>query len=193
MSDTNTSNKVLVQNARISFPHLVEPSVGDNGNKTYDCALLVEPDNAALAKIDAVVLRVLKENDPKHAETILENVKANGKYPWKNGKRKANYAGYAGHMYINARNKTRPVMYDGQRNVISDKEEIAAKFYSGAVVNAVVEIFYFNNKFGKGLGVGLSGLQFVRDGEHFAGGAPAAAEEFPIIEQEEADVQNPWD
>lgn len=50
-------------------------------------------------------------------------------------------------------------------------------FYSGCYVNAMLEIYTWDNKSGKGMSARLTHLQFKRDGEPLgAGSAPATAE-----------------
>lgn len=184
-----SANSVLIKGARLSFPAL--ESVSEKTGK-YGCALLIEKNNECVERINDLCARVLKENDPKNAEAILKRLHQVDKYPLHDGESKDKYAGYAGNYFINASCATKPRLFNGQREQVTDGEEIREKFYSGAVVNAIIEVFYFNNKYGRGLGVGLKGLQFVRDAERFGGGAQASAEEFPVVEGEASEEDIPW-
>ena len=185
-----SANSVLIKGARLAFPALEEPS-----EKTgkYGCVFIIEKDNEAVGLINAVCERVLKENDPKNAEAIMKRIKQVDKYPLHDGESKANYAGYAGNYFVNASCATKPRLFDGKREPVVESEAIREKFYPGAVINGIIEVFYFNNKYGRGLGVGLKGLQFVRDADRFGGGAQASADEFPIVEGEAAADETPWD
>lgn len=184
-----SANSVLIKGARLSFPAL--ESVSEKTGK-YGCALLIAKDNEAVREIEALAERVAKESDPKNAEAVMKRLKQVDKFPLHDGESKEKYAGYAGNYFINASCATKPRLYDGKREPVTDSEAIREKFYSGAVVNAIIEIFYFNNKYGRGLGVGLKGLQFVRDAERFGGGAQASADEFPVVEGEASEEDIPW-
>lgn len=185
-------NSVLIRDARLSFPAL--ENVSEKTGK-YGCALLIAKDNDAVDLIEAMCARVLKENDPKNADAIAKRLHQVDKFPLHDGESKEKYAGYAGNYFVNANCTTKPRLFDGKREPVVDGEAIREKFYSGAVVNAIIEIFYYNNKYGRGLGVGLKGLQFVRDADRFDGGAQADADEFPVVEGEAAAAadETPWD
>ena len=82
-------------------------------------------------------------------------------------------------MYVSARSKTRPGIFDGQRNELTQAD---GKPYSGCYVNANLELWAQDNSFGKRINAQLRGIQFLRDGDAFAGGgAPANADEFDEI------------
>lgn len=184
-----STNSVLIKGARLSFPAL--ESVSEKTGK-YGCALLIAKDNEAVREIEALAERVAKENDPKNAEAVIKRLKQVDKFPLHDGESKEKYAGYAGNYFVNANCTTKPRLFDGKREPVVDGEAIREKFYSGAVVNAIIEIFYYNNKYGRGIGVGLKGLQFVKDAERFSGGAQADADEFPVVEGEASEEETPW-
>ena len=50
--------------------------------------------------------------------------------------------------------------------------------YAGCYVNAVLDIWAMDNKFGKRICATLSGAQFFKDGDAFTGGAPATEADF---------------
>lgn len=82
-------------------------------------------------------------------------------------------------MYVSARSKTRPSVFDQQRQELTESD---GKPYSGCYVNASIELWAQDNDFGKRVNAQLRGVQFLRDGDAFGGGArPADADEFDEI------------
>ena len=59
--------------------------------------------------------------------------------------------------------------------------------YSGCYVNASIDIYAFDNV-GKGNSAGLRGVQFLRKGDAFGGGAAADESEFDEIGVAEDDL-----
>jgi hypothetical protein len=89
------------------------------------------------------------------------------------------YDGYANQFYIRASNQVRPTIVDRNRATITEKD---GKIYSGCYVNAIVSLWAQDNKFGKRINANLRGVQFAADGEAFAGGNAARADEFEQLE-----------
>lgn len=182
--------KLLIENARLAFPALLE--VSERTGK-YGCALLLEKDNPACAKIEEMAVSLVTEGDKKNADSIIKRAKQVDKWPLHDGNAKEKYAGYADHLFVNASCPSKPKLRDrNPKELITDEEDIRSKFYSGARVNAVVELFWYNNKFGKGVGCSLAGLQFVSDDDRFSGGAPATDDDFPVVEGDTAEETQPW-
>lgn len=177
---------ITILNARLAFPNIV-----DTNAKTgkYGCVLLIEPMNPALAKVEKAVQEVAVEKFAKDAQLVINRTKQTDKYPIHDGETKSNYVGYSGMKFINTNSATPIVCYTGSRAVMSEKE-IKEKMYAGAYVNAIIDVYPYSNEYGKGFGVGIRGLQFVKDGDHFSGSAPAAADDFPEIVDESEET--PW-
>ena len=95
------------------------------------------------------------------------------------GDLKAQYAGYPGNLFFNARSATRPTVVDRNKAQLTEAD---GKPYAGAYVNALIELWAQDNQFGKRINASLRGVQFVRDGDAFGGGAaPASEEDFPDL------------
>jgi len=95
------------------------------------------------------------------------------------GDAKAEYEGFEGNKFVSARAKVRPTVFDQQRQELSEAD---GKPYSGCYVNASIELWAQDNSFGKRINAQLRGVQFLRDGDAFAGGSrPADADEFDEI------------
>ncbi|MWN55950.1 ssDNA-binding protein, partial [Escherichia coli] len=54
---------------------------------------------------------------------------------------------------------------------------------AGCYVNAVIDIWAQDNNFGKRINASLGGVQFLRDGDAFAGGGVASADDFDDISE----------
>lgn len=76
---------------------------------------------------------------------------------------------FHGHWLIGAKNKRRPGVLvldeDGNRRPVEDESEI----YSGAWYHASVNVYAWDNKFGKGVSISLEGVLKVEDDEQFGG------------------------
>ena len=59
-----------------------------------------------------------------------------------------------------------------------DGDTIDYDGYAGCYVNAVIELWFQNNGFGKRVNANLLGVQFFKDGEPFGDNAGASADDF---------------
>lgn len=166
--------KLVIRNARISFPELFEASqFQGQGPFNYRASFLVTPDSQAKKDIDAAISQVASDKWGKKADQYLPGLKSNPqKICFIDGNLKA-YNGYENMWALSAsRNQDNgaPVVVDGRKNPIRASD---GKIYGGCYVNAVVEIWAQDNSFGKGIRATLVSVQFVKDGESFGGAAPA--------------------
>ncbi len=76
--------------------------------------------------------------------------------------------------------KPRPTVIDRDRTALIQAD---GRPYAGCYVNAVVDIWAQDNNFGKRINASLSGVQFLRDGDAFAGGGVAAPDDFDDISE----------
>lgn len=186
MSDTKTM-RVLLKDVRIAYAHgLWEAKQPEQGGEAkFGCAFLFPEDHEAVKLIDAACKKVAQARWGTKAETVLSQLKAADRLPVHDGALKTGSAGYAGNLYVNANNKAMPRILDRDRTVLTQAD---GKPYSGCYVNALIDVWTQDNKFGKRINAGLAGVQFLRDGERLAGGSIASIDEF-----EEIDTQDPED
>ena len=88
------------------------------------------------------------------------------------------YDGYAGQMALTAKrqeSKGRPLVIDKDKSPLTEAD---GKPYAGCYVNASVEIWAQENKYGKTLRCELLGLQFAADGDAFSAGSVADEADF---------------
>lgn len=78
------------------------------------------------------------------------------------------YDGYEGMFYISASNSRAPVLVDRRKG--SDGKWLPSpkgQLYSGCYVNAVINVWAQDNKYGKRLNASIESVQFYRDGDPF--------------------------
>lgn len=170
---------ILIHNARLSFPNLFKPVAFDASQEAkFGATFILQANNP-----DLVVLR----------DAIRQAVadKWNGKTPpglkvfLREGSEKSHLGGFGDDTYFfNASAATRPGLYDRRGDPVAESDGL---LYAGCYVNVRIDVWAQDNQYGKRVNAGLSGVQFVADGEAFGGGRAAQASEFPTYEEEEAD------
>ena len=96
------------------------------------------------------------------------------------GDLKSNYDGFPGNLYVSARSTTRPLVINNDKSPLTEQD---GKPYAGCYVNASIELWAQDNNYGKRVNASLRGVQFLRDGDAFAGGGAASEDEFDDISQ----------
>lgn len=160
--------RILLTNVRASYAHVFTPSpMGTNNVLKYSVCILINPN-------DTENLNKLKQAQ-EEAQALGIHKKWGGqlpvllKKPLRNGNEKdlSKNPEYANMYFVNASSDEKPLILDRARQPITDP----ALFYSGCMMNALVQLYPYNTAGNKGIAVGLKGVQFVSDGEHLAGGA----------------------
>lgn len=169
-------SKVVLKNVRLSFPDLFNPkSFQDGDEPKYRASFLIpKEDEKQLAAIEAAVKETAEAKWGKKAESVLKSIRGNAnKFCFRDGEEK-DYDGYAGNMALSANNKARPLVIDRDKTPLTAAD---GKPYAGCYVNATLEVFAYD-KPANGISCSLKGVQFVKDGDAFGGGAPASPDEF---------------
>lgn len=182
--------KLMLPSVRCAFLVLGEPEdYQSNGQFRWSATALIPYNSDTLAKVYDAMKAAATEKWEKKAEGIYENAIADPKACCMiDGKRKE-YDGFAGHFALTAhryKDKGRPLVLDTDKSPIymPDNSVYAGKagrVYSGMFVNMQVEIWAQENKHGKGLRATLLGIQRVKDGDAFGGGATTNADDFAEI------------
>lgn len=168
--------KVKLNNVRLAFPQLFEAkTVNGEGEPAFSASLLIDPAHPQVKELNAAIDAVAKEKWAAKAEAILKTMRATDKTCLHDGNLKDQYAGFEGMLYVSARSKTRPLVIDVNKTPLTAKD---GKPYAGCYVNASIELWAQDNNYGKRVNASLRGIQFLRDGDAFAGGAPASEDEF---------------
>ena len=184
--------KVQLKDVRLTFPVLFEPKqVNGQGDPKFSAAFLFPKTHPQKAEIERGIVEVAKAKWGEKYGDVLKSLKAGDRLCMHDGDAKSEYDGYAGMYFINASNKIRPLVIDGNRAPLTASD---GKPYSGCFVNAIVELWSQDNQFGKRVNASLLGVQFLRDGDRLAGGSVAAADDFePLPGADAAKVEKSGD
>ena len=174
--------KIKLQNVRLSFPDLFDPRPFKPGDTPkFKATFLVPKDSPQIKVIEEAIATVAKAKWPKDWQKVLNGIRGNAnKFCFQDGDNKT-YDGYEGMMALSASNKTRPAVFDREKTPLTKEDGMP---YAGCYVHGVLEFFAYDNS-GNGIAASLGGVQFVRDGEAFAGGRPASADDFDNLGVEE--------
>ena len=168
--------KLKLNNVRLAFPQLFEAkTVNGEGKPAFSANFLIAADDPQIAAINAAIEEVARAKWGAKAEAILKQMRAQDKTALHNGDLKSNYEGFDGNYYISARSTTRPLVIDRDKTPLAEAD---GKPYAGCYVNASVELWAQDNNYGKRINASLRGVQFLRDGDAFAGGGAASEDEF---------------
>ena len=177
---------VGIKNVRLAFSDaLFEPkriATDDTSEPAYSCNFLFDPVVNA-ADIEAVrsamnAEAAIKWKDPAVLKAAIAVIKSKDRMCLHDGDLKGQYEGFPGNLYMNARSDKPPKVVDRDRTPLTARD---GRPYSGCYVNAFVEVWAQDNKWGKGVNATLKGVQFLRDGEAFGAGAPLDPDAFDDI------------
>lgn len=177
--------KISLKNVRLAFPALFEAkTVNGEGAPAFSASFLMSPDHPAAAELKAAFEKIGEAKWGAKWPAIKKGIEAKDQFALHNGDSKAEYEGYEGNLFISARNKTRPVVIDRDKTPLVESD---GKPYAGCYVNASIELWAQDNNYGKRINASLRGVQFLKDGEAFAGGGVASDDEFEDLAAEEID------
>lgn len=178
--------KVVLKNVRLSFPELFKAKAVSDGDKpAFSVTAIFPPDSPNVAALNEAFKTAATEKWASKAPDVLKALKAGDKTALHDGDAKA-YDGFAGNLYVGARNAKRPQVRD--RDGTTPLIEEDGKIYAGCYANVIVDIWAQDNKYGKRLNASLLGVQFLRDGDPLAGGSTAEESDFEAIEDDFDDL-----
>ncbi len=172
--------KIKLQNVRLAFPDIFEAkTVNGEGDPAFSATFLMAPDHPAIEKIRAAFEKLGKEKWGARWATVKKEIETKDRLALHDGDTKADYDGFEGNMYINARNRTRPLVIDRDKSPLTMAD---GKPYAGCYVHASIELWCQDNNYGRRINASLRGIQFYKDGDAFSGGGAASEDEFEDIE-----------
>lgn len=184
--------KVKLAAVRGAFLTLFEAkTVGGEGEPRYSGAFVIEPGSANAKALAAGLIAVAKEKWGAKADGVLKELKSKGRVCYREeglSKDGEVYDGFENMHSLNASNKARPLVLDRDKSPLSAAD---GKPYSGSFMNVSIELWAQDNQYGKRINASLKGVQFVKDGDAFGGGAPASPDEFEdlgVEDEETADL-----
>jgi hypothetical protein len=172
--------RILLKNVRLAFPNLWKATAPKGGGEAaFSASFIMPKDHPQIAELKAAFKSMAKDKWAAKGDATLKALEAADKLALHDGDSKAEYEGFEGNQYVSSRGKVRPSVFDGQRQELTEAD---GKPYSGCFVNASIELWAQDNSYGKRINAQLRGVQFLRDGDAFAGGGHAAdADEFDDI------------
>ena len=181
----------MLKNVRIAFCNSLHKPEQVNGEGQYrrDAVFLIAKDDPQAAMLEKVIDEAIaaKWPDPKKRAPIEAELRKKDRIALRDGEDKADkYDGFAGHWALSANGKGGDTPEEAGAVVLLDQFKnpltvASGKPYAGCYVNASVEVWVQDNQWGKRVNCTLRGVQFVRDGDAFGGGAPASADEFETV------------
>lgn len=177
---------VMLNDVRLSFANALfeAKQVQGQGDAKYSASFIIPANHPAVAVIKATMKKVAEEKWGAKAAEVFMALKAGDKLALRDGDTKPQYEGYKGNLFLNASNKIKPLVIDGNKSPL---QASSGKPYAGCYVNASVELWPQDNQFGKRINATLKGVQFLRDGPRLAGGGVASAEDFEAIPEAPAE------
>jgi hypothetical protein len=170
--------KIKLSNVRLSFPSLFRKAVFSGEETKYEGTFLLDKATQAdkIAEIEAAIKAMVKDG--------LKGAKLPADKICLRDGDDVEYAGYAGHMSIKASSSKRPMVLDRDRSPLAENDN---RLYAGCYVNAIIELWAQNNQWGKRINANLLGVQFFKDGEPFADGESASADDFEAFDASDED------
>jgi len=183
--------EVVLTKVRLAFPDLWTPtSMKPDQPKQFGATFLIEKGSKNEKLVRDAVAAVTKEKWKKDAEEEFDAIKDNPQAcAFINGDsiKKRKLDGYAGHMALTAKNKTRPTVArteNGRPVAITEADGIV---YAGCYVNAKVEIWAQDNEHGRALRCSLLAVMYHSKGDAFGGGRVASLDEIGDLTVDEED------
>ncbi len=177
---------IILKNVRLSVfrNSLHVPTQYQGQGEFYRNAyFLITPGSENDKKVRAAINTAAKGQWKEKAVQVLGEIKLNSnKFCYTDGNLKSSYDGYPGNWVLAAKRYVK----DGPVKVIDQlKQDLPAdsgKPYSGCYVDAKVELWAQQNKWGAGMRCTLIVVQFRADGDAFGGSGPADDEGMESIE-----------
>lgn len=189
------SETVWVMNTRIAFAkgvfHKEPPANDPKGKPKYGVSLLLSPDHPDRAKIEKLQEQLVLDTefkDKSKPADVYAELKRKDKLALHDGDDKKKFEGFEGNYYLAPSADTRPTAVNRDRSPVTEEDGV---IYSGCYVNAKIELWVQDNQWGKRVNATLLGVQFVKDGDSFAGGPPPAnPDDFPDLDAEGGEDDN---
>lgn len=181
--------KLMINNVRPGFLKCFRPEVPQGGGEPkFGTKLVIPKDHPQIAQIEKAMLDVAEAKWPGKGKAIFDKMVKTGKpknieVPFvreayaKNGDQDDVYDGFEDAFYFScsAGQNKRPLVLDKDKTVLVEQD---GRPYSGCKANVQVELWAQDNNFGKAIRAEFKAIQFVADGDSFAGGTPANPDDF---------------
>ena len=166
--------KIKLNNVRLSFPSIFNKSEFNGQVGKFEATFLMNKESQAkmITDVQAQIALIQKDNKAKVSPDKL--CLKDGEF--------VDYDGYAGCMSIKAGSNRRPTVLGRDKAPIVEEDNIV---YAGCYVNAVVELWFQDNSYGKRVNCNLLGIQFAKDGDTFGAGDTDVSDDFDTIDNDD--------
>lgn len=175
------AGNIVLKNVRLAFGQgLFEKQTanGGEGKAAFSSSFIIAPeDKANLALLKKAIRDAALRKWSKKAEAVLKELERKDRTCLHDGDDKSQYDGFEGNMYVSTRSDTRPSAFDNDKDKTPLTKE-DGKIYSGCYVDASINIWGQDNKFGKRINAQIRGVRFRKDGDSFSGGGSADESDF---------------
>lgn len=175
----------VLKNVRLSYPSLFKASGFGDSEPKYSATFLIEKDSDSHKALIAEIKRVTTEAFGDKAKAIMTKQDSGMRKLVKDGdgedgkNAEGESKGYEGTVFIKASNKVAPKVVDSKRNELTEVDGIP---YAGCFVNAQIDVWAQNNKFGQFVNIKLLAVQHWKDGEAFGTAGRADVNAFDVAD-----------
>jgi len=188
---------IMLKNLQLAFPAIAEPQAFGEGEPAYGAKFPIKPNSEQQKAIEAAIREEAVAEWKDKADSVLSMLAEDNKLcfvkkVYRSKKTGEPYAGFEDAHYLSTRNsKTQPTVYNEYGEAVTGKSDIERKAFSGAIVNASVEVWAQDNKWGRRVNCSLRGIMLTGEGQSLGGGsAPAGADEFAGLAKAKAEADD---
>jgi hypothetical protein len=177
------NSKLMLKNVRLSYCNLFEPrAIAEGGALKYSVSIIIpKSEKEQLSEIKKILSQILEEQKWTPAQKKAADL------PIRDGDaEREEEDAYKNSYFMNPKSNRKPLVVDQRRQVVESDDIV----YSGCYANVYVSFYPYDKAGNKGVGVGLLGVQKVKDGEPL--GNTITADIFSDIEDESGD-KSPFD
>lgn len=178
--------RIMLTKVRLSFADIFEARAVLDSTPRFSATFLIQKDDSQIKMIEKYIEQIANEKWGAKASDNLKQLYVSGRVALYDGDTKS-YDGFAGTMAIHASSKVRPSIVDKDKTVLIEED---GKPYPGCYVNAIIDLWAQDNKYGKRINAALAGIQFVEHGDAFSGSRPASLDDFEDLSVSNTDVSD---
>jgi len=181
MAASVTGERIIIPEARLAFADAIfEKKSVNGGEPQFGCTLIIPPTSPAVKLVQDEEERLAKLHWKDKADAMLQMIRAANGQALKPGALKMKFDGFQGNYFISVNSKVRPTIVDRNGSPLTPSD---GRPYSGCYVLGHISLWTQDNQWGQKINANLLGLQFLRDGDAFAGGpAPSAVDDFANLD-----------
>lgn len=166
---------------RVSFPKLFEPSINDQGKKSWSVVLVFDKAAQATPEFAEMVKTIEQTAAERFGTKIPSGIKRKSLepksgYPITSTAAKEQYFGWAddGSVMVTLSSRYPALVVDRDKSEILEQDQV----YAGCYARASYSCYAYSASGNEGVSLGLRALQKVKDGEALTGGGRASADDF---------------